>query len=843
MKALLVVAMALVLLPLVPFAQAQEHVDDCDGDPTTDDPGTAYPDAGNQILCIPDSAGGVPDPCTDNDESTPCPDDVVGGIGDPTGDIEPEPPVITIASTPATAPENGGPITVTFTRTNSETDAAPVAVVVAFTLSSNASQPNVDYAVDGARSFDGVASGTVEIAGDAASAAILLRPLRDDEHPEADELIVATIQPGDGYTVGSPSQTSATLTSVPFNTVTLQVVDGIGLENSTDSMSFIVVRTGPVTEALTVFLDIPDDASTFESTPADATRITIATGQTASAAVRINGTDDDQRGGKQFVFTIVEALAGRDGYAIGNESSVTLVLLDDDTPFVTVAAQAADFTEATPGGVTVTRSAKNSASALSVSVEVSGTAQQGADYTISGVSNDVITFEPNQLSRTLTLTPVQDSAKEGTQTVQVTLRPGDGYNIIEATSTATVNLLDDDVPTVSLAARTASSREGVATPAVVAVQRNANGLANPLTVSFSIEGASASDYTVSADGTWSFQAGQGTLTFPADVASVDLRILAVDDSTSESNETLTVRLRQPTSDIDYGVGTAATAQVVLVDNDLVDADQDGIDDAIDNCLGAANADQLDSDADGDGNVCDNDDDNDGLSDAREAELGSNPLATDSDGDGRGDGAEDQAGTDPTDRFSPEYRAGNVTAELVDSGVQVSWVLPTGSLVDRFLVFRASTPTLVREVNATDGQTAFLIVDGQFPGGTHTYYVQAMLAQDEGQAFDEQAAVASAPLTASLCEAYPTDSDGDGLCNREEAQRGTDPDQADSDGDGLSDQAELEAGSNPLDASSPAAAKSSTLPREAPFWAGLALAVAALALVTVAVVRLGRSRSA
>jgi hypothetical protein len=57
------------------------------------------------------------------------------------------------------------------------------------------------------------------------------------------------------------------------------------------------------------------------------------------------------------------------------------------------------------------------------------------------------------------------------------------------------------------------------------------------------------------------------------------------------------------------------------------------------CANFANPDQADFDGDGLGNVCDPDDDNDGLTDVEEGILGTNPLDPDTDNDGLSDGDE------------------------------------------------------------------------------------------------------------------------------------------------------------------------------------------------------------
>ncbi|WP_290580468.1 thrombospondin type 3 repeat-containing protein [Ketobacter sp.] len=91
---------------------------------------------------------------------------------------------------------------------------------------------------------------------------------------------------------------------------------------------------------------------------------------------------------------------------------------------------------------------------------------------------------------------------------------------------------------------------------------------------------------------------------------------------------------------DDGDGVADAEDAFPLDaSESADTDSDSVGDNSDNCPLVANQDQLDTDQDEVGNLCDDDDDNDSLSDSEEASLGTDPLLADTDTDSVGDAAD------------------------------------------------------------------------------------------------------------------------------------------------------------------------------------------------------------
>jgi hypothetical protein len=106
------------------------------------------------------------------------------------------------------------------------------------------------------------------------------------------------------------------------------------------------------------------------------------------------------------------------------------------------------------------------------------------------------------------------------------------------------------------------------------------------------------------------------------------------------------------------VGYTFASTPVVVTIQPADVDGDGVDNADDNCPNDSNANQLDTDGDDVGDVCDNDDDGDGIPDNVEGSgdpdndgVG-NSLDEDSDGDGLED--IDEGANDPDNDGIPNY---------------------------------------------------------------------------------------------------------------------------------------------------------------------------------------------
>jgi len=243
---------------------------------------------------------------------------------------------------------------------------------------------------------------------------------------------------------------------------------------------------------------------------------------------------------------------------------------------VTITAPTPTANEGTlsPGLIRLTRTGDNS-QPLVVNVNtVSGSATKGVvgppatndyyltqDYVAGSQGYSTFTFPADASTLDITVTPVADASSEGPETVILQLGAGNGY-LLGAAASATVVIDDDDtpLPKVSIVATTPDTTEGSASSAVFTVSRTGSTTA-ALTVNFAVTGTatSGSDYT--ALGT--------SVTIPIGASSAAVNVSSLNNSTSESVETVVVTLSTNAAYIIDPLATAATASIYDDDTQTV----------------------------------------------------------------------------------------------------------------------------------------------------------------------------------------------------------------------------------------------------------------------------------
>lgn len=249
------------------------------------------------------------------------------------------------------------------------------------------------------------------------------------------------------------------------------------------------------------------------------------------------------------------------------------------TPQVSIAATdntaAESASPVNKGAFTVTRTGATT-HPLTVLLGVSGTAALGTDYTLTlGATatalTSSVTIPAGQASAIVTVHPINDTAIEGPEGIILTLVTDAAYTFDWSHSSATVTLLDNDLPTLTIlgadpvAAETTAS--DTANPGVFRISRT-GGMAAPLTVSFKRSGTATSgaDYTLSVDST---TLTGNVVTIPAGQSYVDVTLNPVDDSLPEPTETAILTLVANTAYTLDPTAAARTATVSILDNEAV----------------------------------------------------------------------------------------------------------------------------------------------------------------------------------------------------------------------------------------------------------------------------------
>jgi len=343
---------------------------------------------------------------------------------------------------------------------------------------------------------------------------------------------------------------------LPPPIVSVTASDANASESGSDPGVFTVTRTGDATAALTVNYWLSGSAANGSDYSTLSGSVTIPSG-TSSGNVTVSPIDDATVEGNE---TVLLTLAPDPAYSIGPSADATVTIVDDDQPpplpTVTVVANAAGASESGPdsGRFIVNRSG-DTTTALTVTYSLGGSAVNGSDYsTLSGSA----TILAGSSSVKVTVSPIDDNAVEGNETVVLTVSSNSAYTVGSPYS-ATVTIADNDQsppPTVSVIATVPVTLENSSDPGIFTVSR-IGSIDSVLTVHYSLSGTAINNTD--------YQSLAGSVTIPGGATSANVEVRPIDDNLFELPEMVILTLTaDPAYDVLLGLAT-----VTIVNNDLL----------------------------------------------------------------------------------------------------------------------------------------------------------------------------------------------------------------------------------------------------------------------------------
>ncbi len=320
-------------------------------------------------------------------------------------------------------------------------------ITVTYSVGGSASSP-ADYAA---------LTGTVVIPNSQQSAFVTIT-VTDDLIVEADETVELTLT-GDSNAAVTVSSTPATLTIADNDsaTITLSIPDPTAQEPSNDGQFLVTMTKVSSTNTFVAYSLSGDAASGVDYTSLSGT-VMIPAGMTTAVididVIDDNVLDDD----KLAVVQLTSVSSGDPQITVGSPNIGTVVILDEDTAVVSIAATDASANESGDAGSFTVTLGKPSATATTIAYGVTGTALAGADY--AALSGTVV-IPSGQTTAVINVTPSQDVLFEGPENVVVALTSvvsGD-VDISVNTAPSTVVIADDDIPTLTLTASDSTASE------------------------------------------------------------------------------------------------------------------------------------------------------------------------------------------------------------------------------------------------------------------------------------------------------------------------------------------------------------------------------------------------
>ena len=428
-------------------------------------------------------------------------------------------PTVTLASSGSSITEGGSVLTLTATLSVATTSNVTVTIDTSGTATEGTDYSAISDITVPAGSTTGTASFSVT----------------DDSIYEGSETAIISIgSVSGGGASAAGSGTSATITlsdNETAPTVNLSSSSSSVLENGS-AITITATLSGTADEAVTVPLDTSGTAT--EGTDyAAISDITISAGATTGTAT-ITPTDDSVSEGAETLIVSVGTLSGADATA-GSTSSLTLSLVDDDVPNITLTSSASSIAENSGSSLTLTATASMTATEdIVVTLATAGTATSGTDYTALPAT---LTIAAGATTATTSFTPTDDNLydADSNETAIVSITDVAGGNALESGNQAVTLIITDNesAPTVTLASSSSTVAEDGGTSTLTATLSNATYADVSVVLGATGSATSGTDYSYTSSITIAAGSTTGTSVLTAtaddifDAASDETAIISI----------------------------------------------------------------------------------------------------------------------------------------------------------------------------------------------------------------------------------------------------------------------------------------------------------------------------
>ena len=478
-------------------------------------------------------------------------------------------PMVSLSLSSPTLAENGG--TATLTVTLSSAPAANTNITIE-TAGSAVIGSDKDYTLTPASVTFVAGTGSDPVTQTVTVAAV------NDTADEVNETIVLSVDADSitGVNAGTPVSVTATIIDDDIPAVNFDASLETVNEGTTTLMVTVQLSTSPVvpltipvrTSDSTARAGLDYTALTTESVSFEAGTDTL----TGTVSITIADDDIDEPNETFTVFFGTLPAGVVEGVTAPR---VTVTIFDNDPaptgPIVSLELPAGGMFGFPPPQTSITEAAGGREIIVTVSLSealadeavfpltIDGTAMRGAgnDYTLSAPS---VTIAAGVTSGTVTVTALDDNMDELTETIILSVDASGLTGVsIDASSSVTITLMDNDEPIVSFASATAAAAEGTPTVAVT-VQLDISPAVDLSIPVMTVDGTARAgiDYTALTSTRVIFTADTTTLTQTVPISIID-------DDADDNDETFTVSF----GTLPGGVTEGATDEVTvtITDND------------------------------------------------------------------------------------------------------------------------------------------------------------------------------------------------------------------------------------------------------------------------------------